>query len=136
MWIIVNGIFESQTLSTYLIRPFTDVLDVNCYLNQRLSFGRKSCLSIHTNFSGDWIESEEVCKKQGAHLWSARSAIDWNGVMQTPVYTWYFDRKMLEPVVYDGRINAVSLLRSFSVFYLGMSSFQNEVLLLFYFLLL
>ena len=131
MWIIVNAIFESFTLYSYLIQPYDAVLDSSCYRSNGLSIGYKTCFSIHADFHGSWIESQEVCKKQGASLWLAKSSFEWAEVMRSAFNNWYLEDYSSGPVNFDGRINAVALLPSSSVMYLGKVQPKNEVMHMF-----
>ena len=132
LWIIVNAIFQSKILYSYLFQPISDILDVECFISGRFSIGFKTCFSISKQFSGNFLESQEVCRSRNAVIWSAKNAYEWTSVMQSGVFYWYLDEDFNQPVAYDGRINAVALLRSSSVMYVGNLKHQNEVIPLFF----
>ena len=128
MRIIVNALFDSHMLLSYLYEAYDGLLDINCFNHTRLSIGDRTCFSVNTNFSGSYLESQEICKNQGAWLWSAKNAVEWTEVMRSGIHDWYLDQKNSQPVDYDGRINAANFLRSSSVLYLGKADRQNEVI--------
>ena len=128
LWIIVSAIYESQSLFGYLVKPYDATLNIDCYLQRRLSLGGKSCFSINKNFSGSWEESNKFCENQGAHLWSVKNALEWTNMMRSHQHNWYIDEAHTIPVYYDGKINAVSLLRHSSLMFLGPGIHKNKVI--------
>ena len=58
---------------------------------------------------------------------SAYHLYDWNKVIGSYINDWYLDENSYEPVDFDGRVDAVALLHSSSVMYLGKMQYQNEV---------
>ena len=119
MWIIVNAIFETKSLYSYVLSPCYLPIGEKCLKNNLHSIGGKYCFSIHTNYTGSWLESEQICKDKGGELWQINNKFDWNEVMRSSKCEWYFEKDWHQrPVEYDGRINALSLLHSSSVMYL------------------
>ena len=126
MWIIVNAIFETQSLFSYLVFDKLDALEEEC-------LGLKSvdgitCLSIHTNFTCSWLQSEKICNERNGRLWWANSKEKWNEVMRSSMHRWHLaNDNFAEQLEYDGRINVVSLLHSSSLLYLRPSGDPQEV---------
>ena len=128
MWIIVNAIFETHSLYSYIISPINLPLAEHCLKNNRLSMEGKNCFSVHKNFTGSWLESEEMCKEKGGELWNADNEFDWNDVMRSSRTTWYLENdERWQPVEYDGQINALHLLCSSSVMYLKSPEHDQAV---------
>ena len=121
MSIIVNALYESLILITYLANPESAIINTECFNSGKIVFYGK-CLSIHKNFSGNWYESERVCKKQGDELWSANNAKVWSDSMQSERTNWYLD--YIKPVTYDKHLNVISLLQESSIVFLGMYQYQ------------
>ena len=69
MWIIVNAIFEANSLHSYVAWPLFLPLGEHCLKNNYLSTGGKYCFSIHTNFTGSWLGSEDICTEKDGDLW-------------------------------------------------------------------
>ena len=127
MWIVVNALFDSYSLISYVMEPYWSPIDPNCFNRKGLSIGFGTCFSLNRNFHGSWSESQKVCKKQDADLLSAYHLYDWTEIMRSHIIDWYVDKTKIEEVEFDGRVDAIALLRSSSVMYLGMISYQNEV---------
>ena len=114
-----------------MISPYVQSLAKSCLIYGRYSIGGNSCFSIHTNFSGSWRESNEVCKMRGGHLWQVQSGTEWTEVLRSTIHEWFEDDDYDFPInfQYDGRINAAKLLDSSSLINLGLpdqvSSFRK-----------
>ena len=98
MWIIVNAIFEARSLHTYLVSPYQYQINPNCVRHGEFSLGRSDCFSIHTNFTGSWTESEEVCRKKSSSLWFAKDSSNWLEVMRSDKFDWYLDEALEVPI--------------------------------------
>ena len=128
MWIIVNAIFEAKSLSTYVALPALLPLAENCLKNNQYSTGGKYCFSVHTNFTGSWYESTEVCKGKGGELWNVNNKFIWNHVMRSSKSEWYLEKDRQErPIEYDGGIDASSLLHLSSVMFLKYPECDQQV---------
>ena len=129
VWIIVNAIFEVHSLFSYLIYPYEGMLAVNCLEFGSYSLGDNSCFSIHSDFSGAWLEAKELCKKRKGNLWRVESAAEWKEVMRSNKFNWYRDEEWSIPInfEYDGRMNAAKLLQSSSLIYLGLEANNENV---------
>ena len=111
-----------------MISPYVQSLAKSCLIYGRYSIGGNSCFSIHTNFSGSWLESNEECKLRGGNLWQVQSGKEWAEVMRSSVSRWYKgDCNCPIDFKYDGRINAVKLLDSLSVMHLGLPDQVSSV---------
>ena len=126
IWIIINAVFEANSLYSYVTVTSLTALGENCLKNNRSSPGVNYCFSVHTNFTGSWLESKELCKKKGGELWKPNKKHIWNEVMRSSKSEWYL-QKNRQPIVYDGRINALPLLRSSSLMYLTLIEHDQEV---------
>ena len=128
MWIIVNANFEAISLYSYVVLPQFRPVEENCLKNNLYTIGRGSCFSIQTNFSGSWLESEEICKEKGGELWKPNNKHSWNEVMRSTKNEWYLEKfGAHQPIEYDGTINALPLLKSSSLMYLKFPKYDQDV---------
>ena len=126
LWIIVNAIYEAASLFSYIFLGDTFFLEEECLPLK--SVDGSICFSIHTNFTGSWLQAEEVCNGQGSRLWQAGNKDNWNEVMHFSKHQWYLrDDNATKKLKYNGRINAISLLNSSSIIYLRPSLDLQEV---------
>ena len=121
--------FEANSLFSYIIHPYEAILPVDCLRYGNYSLGYKSCYSIHTDFSGTWLDSSEQCKMHRGDLWRVESATEWKEVMRSHKQNWYMDDRYSIPINFehDGRMNAAKLLQSSSLIYLGMEAYRENV---------
>ena len=134
MWIIVNAIFEVKSLYSYVTSPFIFSLEEHCWKNNYYSLGRKYCFSIHKNFTGSWVGSEDICKNNDGDLWKPSSQANWYEVMRSYKSRWHLAKDWQEqPFEYDGQIDALRYLHSSSLIYLRLAENDQQVNIGFFF---
>ena len=128
MWIIVNAIYEVHSLYSHVSLDYIFSLDEHCWKNNYLSTGGKYCFTIHTNFAGSWLESEDICKNNNGDLWKPDNQNNWYEVRRSFKGRWYLaNDRQWKVFDYDGHINALKLLHSSSLMYLKLAGNDQQV---------